>query len=160
MANQRLLPRLIKSEGERGTNNELEVLYTAGSNGVVVGGNEQVTIPSQVTGDYVLYAPDYTSDINLSVTGRLFVVYLDPAPGQSIRLSATQELVIATDINVGTAQVQLQTPGNLQLSGEVSAGNLSIQAASVSDVINSRIESLSFNLTAPEAHSHSSMRMT
>ncbi|MGV2341264.1 MAG UNVERIFIED_CONTAM: hypothetical protein LVR18_47190 [Planctomycetaceae bacterium] len=152
--------RLIKSEGERGTNNELEVLYTAGSNGVVVGGNEQVTIPSQVTGDYVLYAPDYTSDINLSVTGRLFVVYLDPAPGQSIRLSATQELVIATDINVGTAQVQLQTPGNLQLSGEVSAGNLSIQAASVSDVINSRIESLSFNLTAPEAHSHSSMRMT
>ncbi|MFN9034795.1 MAG: hypothetical protein ACK5YO_00745, partial [Planctomyces sp.] len=101
-----------------------------------------------VSGDYVLYAPDYTQDINLNVTGRLYVVYLDPMPGQSIRLTASQELVIATDLYAGNNSVQLQTPGNLQMAGEITAGSLSINAATVSDVLNTSVETMSFNLTA------------
>ncbi|MFM7836669.1 MAG: hypothetical protein ACKPJD_33160, partial [Planctomycetaceae bacterium] len=141
-------PVLIKSQGERGYSNELEILYTAQSNGVTSGVPTPITVPTQVTGDYVLYAPDYTSDINLSVTGRLYVVYLDPMPGQSIRLSASQELVIATDLNAGNNTVQLQTPGNLQMAGEITAGYLSINAATVSDVLNTSVETVNFNLTA------------
>jgi hypothetical protein len=140
-------PALIKSEGERGYSNELEIMYTAQSNGVTSGVPTPVNVPTQVTGDYVLYAPDYTSDINLNVTGRLYVVYLDPMPGQSIRLNASQELVIATDLNAGNNAVQLQTPGNLQIAGEITAGSLNITASTVSDVLNTRVETMNFNLT-------------
>jgi hypothetical protein len=69
-------------------------------------------------------------------------------PGQSIRLKASQELVIATDLNAGNNTVQLQTPGNLQMAGEITAGNLSINAATVSDVLNTSVETVNFNLTA------------
>ena len=53
---------LIKSEADRGYTNELEVLYTAQSDGISYSKNENVTVPTFVAGDYVLYAPDYTAD--------------------------------------------------------------------------------------------------
>ncbi|MFM7868883.1 MAG: hypothetical protein ACKPHU_32085, partial [Planctomycetaceae bacterium] len=62
--------------------------------------------------------------------------------------SASQELVIATDLNAGNNTVQLQTPGNLQMAGEITAGYLSINAATVSDVLNTSVETVNFNLTA------------
>ena len=92
-----------------------------------------------------------SSDLNLTVAGTLTVVYLDPSPGQSIRLNALAGLTIATDINIGTASLQLETLGALQVSGEISAGRLTVNAATVNEVINSRVDSISFTLSNPNS---------
>ncbi|MGV2340999.1 MAG UNVERIFIED_CONTAM: hypothetical protein LVR18_45770 [Planctomycetaceae bacterium] len=76
-------PKLIASDSDRGTGSELEVIYTAGTGGVTQGSTTMTgsSVPSSVSGDYVLVAPNHSGPLTLSVSGTLVIVQLPTSPG-------------------------------------------------------------------------------
>ncbi|MFN9040390.1 MAG: beta strand repeat-containing protein, partial [Planctomyces sp.] len=130
-----------------GQGTELEIVYTAFS-GLVSGAPPAVEMPRQVFGDYTLNITGYLDDIDLTVTGILTINQVTSNPGQLIRFSAGEGLVLNTPVDVGTGTVTLETDGDLILNAVITAAELVINASTVSQPLTLDVERLSFDLPA------------
>ncbi|MFN5898358.1 MAG: hypothetical protein ACK48Y_12585, partial [Planctomyces sp.] len=140
-------PKLIQSASDVGQGTELEIVYTAFS-GLVSGAPPAVEMPRQVFGDYTLNITGYLDDIDLTVTGILTINQVTSNPGQLIRFSAGEGLVLNTPVDVGTGTVTLETDGDLILNAVITAAELVINASTVSQPLTLDVERLSFDLPA------------
>jgi hypothetical protein len=140
-------PKLIQSASDVGLGTELEIVYTA-FQGLVSGAPPAVEMPRQVFGDYTLNITGYLDDIDLTVTGILTINQVTSNPGQLIRFSAGEGLVLNTPVDVGTGTVTLETDGDLILNSVITAAELIINASTVSQPLSLDVERLSFDLPA------------
>lgn len=127
---------VMTSPNPAGAGDEIEILYTDGSQSA---SGEAFTqepttmsgtggIPSSVQGDYILIAPNYTGDLSISVSGTLVVVALPPLPGRTVTLSAGEDLIVVSDLNVGSGTITLNAADALTAGGLLMAGTLNVTA--------------------------------
>ncbi|MFM8474208.1 MAG: hypothetical protein ACKOEO_00230, partial [Planctomycetaceae bacterium] len=140
-------PKLIQSARDIGVGTELEIVYTAAA-GMVKGAPPAVEMPSQVVGNYTLNITGFLDDIDLTVTGTLTINQLTSNPGQLMRFSAGEGIVLNTAVDVGSGTVTLETDGVLTVTTVIRAAEVVINAASVSQPLNLDAERLAFNLPA------------
>ena len=144
-------PTLIADQNSRGTTDELEILVTDGTLGTTDDATKMIgsAIPETVDGDYVLYAPDYTGDITLRVTGTLIVALLPTFPGQNINLQAGEHLTSLHDLHVGSGTVTINTAEMFAIMGSIAARSLTLTAQGLYEPLATAVDTLEFHITGP-----------
>ena len=146
-------PVLVGQGSRVGSGDELELLYIDPA-GLEDGPSTTGTVPSVVDGDYVLVAPNYHGNVNLTVTGTLLVLLLPTFDGQIIELTAQGDLEIVDDLTTGSGTVTLTTGGALTVERPITAGFLSVTADSLTRPLVTDVGTLSFEITRRRREFH------
>ena len=101
-------PVVVTGPDVSGSGADLEIFYTAAAGSGVITGATTMSgsggIPSSVSGDYVLAALNRSpGPLTMNVTGILTVVKLPTYSGDTLSLSASDDMVIVSPLNVGRA---------------------------------------------------------
>jgi Protein of unknown function (DUF2807). len=83
--------------------------------------------------------------VSVEAGGTISVVELKTKDGQELNLSAGEDLVVMSDINVGSGSISLSADSSLVLGGTVTASNLNLSTGS-DLTLNSKVDNLNVDM--------------
>ncbi|MGV2336674.1 MAG UNVERIFIED_CONTAM: hypothetical protein LVR18_22080 [Planctomycetaceae bacterium] len=140
---------LIRSEEDTGSIEELEIMYTSEAGGVTEDDVPNDSLPSNVTGNYVLDNADYYDDIDMTITGNLVINLAPSGGGQSMKFNVSGSITINTTLDVGGGVITLQTPGAVTVTAPIVASEVVVSAGSVTQPLVTDADRVTVSVTQP-----------